>query len=107
MEESVSNKLKEEVNNCREYFMKVKEMGFQIDLRDIESVAYHFAEWQKEQILKNVVLETKVMEDSDGDGIETPYEKWLTLENTEIPFIPENIGLKDGDKIKVIVFKDE
>ena len=64
-------------------------------------------EWMKKEILKNVVLETKVMEDSDGDGIETPYEKWLTLENTEIPFIPENIGLKDGDKIKIIVFKDE
>ena len=58
-----------------------------------------------EEAMKNVVLETKVMKDSDGDGIDTPYEEWLTLEDTEIPFIPDNIGLKDGDKVKVIIIK--
>lgn len=58
-----------------------------------------------EEVMKNVVLETKVMKDSDGDGIDTPYEEWLTLEDTEIPFIPDNIGLKDGDKVKVIIIK--
>lgn len=65
------------------------------------------AKWQKEQMMKNVVLETKVMKDSDGDGIDTPYEEWITLEDAEIPFIPDNIGLKDGDKVKVIILKDE
>ena len=59
----------------------------------------------EEAVRKNVVLETKVMKDSDGDGIDTPYEEWLTLEDTEIPFIPDNIGLKDGDKVKVIIIK--
>lgn len=65
------------------------------------------AVWMKEQLLKNVVLETKVMKDADGDGIETPLEEWLTLENTEIPYIPENLGLKDGDKVKLILIKNE
>lgn len=59
----------------------------------------------EEAAMKNVVLETKVMKDSDGDGIDTPYEEWLTLEDTEIPFIPDNIGLKDGDKVKIIIIK--
>ncbi len=62
-------------------------------------------EKMKEEMMKNVVLETKVMKDNDGDGIDTPYEEWLTLEDTEIPFIPDNIGLKDGDKVKVIIIK--
>ena len=62
-------------------------------------------EKMKQEMMKNVVLETKVMKDNDGDGIDTPYEEWLTLEDTEIPFIPDNIGLKDGDKVKVIIIK--
>lgn len=60
-----------------------------------------------EEMMKNTVLETKVMMDCDGDGIETPYEEWLTLENTEILYIPEELGLKDGDKVKIIIVKDE
>lgn len=65
------------------------------------------AEWQKQQMMKNTVLETKVMMDCDGDGIETPYEEWLTLENTEILSLPDNIGLKDGDKVKIIIIKED
>lgn len=61
----------------------------------------------REEMMKNTVLETKVMMDSDGDGIETPYEEWLTLENTEIPYIPDNLGLKDGDKVKILIVKEE
>ena len=61
----------------------------------------------REEMLKNTVLETKVMMDCDGDGIETPYEEWLTLENTEILYIPDNLGLKEGDKVKIIIIKSE
>lgn len=61
----------------------------------------------RQEMMKNVVLETKVMKDSDGDGIDTPYEEWLTLEDTEIPFIPDDIGLKDGDKVKLIIIREE
>ena len=70
-------------------------------------IAYFFAEWQKQQMMKNTVLETKVMMDYDGDGIEIPYYRWLTLENTEILSLPDNIRLKEGDKVKIIVVKTE
>jgi hypothetical protein len=58
-----------------------------------------------ELLRENTVLETKVMLDSDGDGIEYPCEEWLTLEDSEIPIISENIGLKDGDNVKLIIVK--
>lgn len=61
----------------------------------------------REEMMKNTVLETEVLMDCDGDGIETPYEEWLTLENTEIPYIPNNLGLKEGDKVKIIICKTE
>ena len=60
-----------------------------------------------EEMMKNIVLETKVIMDFDGDGIETPYEEWITLENTEIPYIPEELGLKEGDNVKIIIVKEE
>lgn len=61
----------------------------------------------REEMMKNTVLETKVMMDSDGDGIETPYEEWLTLENTEILSLHDNLGLKDGDRVKILIVKDD
>jgi len=73
-------------------------------LRDF---AEHVATRQKQQMMKNVILETVVMRDSDGDGVETPVESWLTLANTEIPELPENLGLKEGDKVKVIIIKED
>lgn len=66
------------------------------------------AKWQREHMLKKcVVLETVVMKDCDGDGIETPYAEWLTLENTEIPSLPDNIDLEEGDKVKLIIIKED
>lgn len=64
------------------------------------------AQWQKEQIMKGLCLETKVYRDEEGDGIDTPIESWLALENNEITNLP-NIGLKDGDKVKVIIVKED
>lgn len=87
-------------------------------------IARHFAEWQKdkmketlqteyekgrfdmrEEMMKNTVLETEVLMDCDGDGIETPYEEWLTLEDTEIPCVPDSF--KDGDIVKVVLIKED
>ena len=65
----------------------------------------HGAQWKEEQMMDNVVLVTEVLRDSDGDGVETPYESWLTLANTEIPELPESLGLEEGDKVKVIIVK--
>lgn len=64
------------------------------------------AQWQKEQMMKGLCYETKVYRDEEGDGIDTPIESWLALENNEIMNLP-NIGLKDGDKVKVIIVKED
>ena len=64
------------------------------------------ADWQKEQMMKGLCYETKVYRDEEGDGIDTPIESWLALENNEITNLP-NIGLKDGDKVKVIIVKED
>lgn len=65
------------------------------------------AKWKEQQMMKNVVLETEVLRDSDGDGVDAPYESWLTLANTEIPELPENLGLEEGDKVKILIVKSE
>lgn len=64
------------------------------------------AQWQKEQMMKGLCYETKVYRDEEGDGIDTPIESWLALENNEIRNLP-NIGLEDGDKVKVIIVKED
>jgi hypothetical protein len=64
------------------------------------------ANWQKEQMMKGFCYETRVYQDEEGDGIDTPIESWLALENNEIMNLP-NIGLKDGDKVKVIIVKED
>ena len=121
-EEPASEDLEEELDN----FLKDPVFGKLINRNAGIALARHFAEWQKQQIkealqteyekgrfdmreeiMKGTVLETKVMMDCDGDGIETPYEEWLTLENTEIPYIPNNLRLKEGDKVQLIIVKTE
>lgn len=69
-------------------------------------IARHFANWQKEQMMKGFCYETTVYRDEEGDGIDTPIESWLALENNEIMNLPD-IGLKDGDKVKVIIVKED
>ena len=86
------------INNCNDIWFPSQAM---------EDFFKAGANWQKQQMMRDVVLETKVMKDCDGDGIETPYAEWLTLENTEIPYIPDNLGLKEGDKVKIIIVKEE
>ncbi len=65
------------------------------------------AKWQKRKMMKDIVLETKVVKDGDGDGIEYPFQEWLTLEQTEITSIPDHIGLQEGDKVKIIIIKED
>lgn len=72
-----------------------------------EFIAPFVAEAAKEEFMKNAVLETEVLRDSDGDGVDTPYESWLTLANTDIPELPESLGFNDGDKVKILIVKSE
>ena len=64
------------------------------------------ANWQKEQMMKGLCFETKVYQDCDGDDIESPFQTWLSLEQNEITALP-NLGLSDGDKVKVIIVKED
>lgn len=50
--DNMDDELKKEIQRIREHYIKVKQCGFQIDLRDVEVIAEHFANWQKEQMLK-------------------------------------------------------
>lgn len=62
---------------------------------------------QKKLMMKAAVLETKVIRDSDGDGIDYPFVEWLELEDNEIIDLPDSLGLKEGDRVKLIIVKDE
>lgn len=104
VEEPVSDDLEKEIER---YFKNWYEPPYSEDRGNVDAVAKHFAAWQMQQLTKNVVLETEVLRDSDGDGVEIPYESWLTLANTEIPELPESLGLKEGDNVKVIIIKED
>ena len=64
------------------------------------------AQWQKEQMMKGFCFETKVYQDCDGDDVESPFQTWLSLEQNEITALP-SLGLSDGDKVKVIIVKED
>lgn len=49
LENSISKDLDDEIRHWKEHYIKVKELGFQIDLKDIEVIAKYFAEWGKMQ----------------------------------------------------------
>ena len=64
------------------------------------------ANWQKWYMMKGLCFETKVYQDCDGDDIESPFQTGLSLEQNEITALP-NLGLSDGDKVKVIIVKED
>lgn len=60
----------------------------------MQEIARHFANWQKEQMMKNVV-ETKVKGRIDGKGI---------FIDTDIPI---GIDVNEDDKVKIIIIKED
>ena len=97
-EEQPSEDLEAEIDR---YFKDDK--WFSTPLGDI---ARHFAQWQKEQMMKGFCYETRVYQDCDVDSIESPFQTWLKLEQNEITALP-NIGLKEGDKVKILIIKED
>ena len=93
-EEFTSDELTSEIQRWREHYIKVKEYGLQIDLRDVEAIANHFANWQKQQMKKDAV-ETIVKGYVNGKGIYI---------ETDIPF---GIDVNESDKVKLIIIKEE
>jgi hypothetical protein len=56
-------------------------------------------------IAKDEILgTTSVVMDSDGDGIETKYEQWLTFHNTEFN-LHDDTKFKEGDTIEIYARK--
>lgn len=84
-QEEVNEELKAEVQRWREHYIAVKEHGFQINLRDIETVAYHFAQWQKEKMLKALLdmeKDSVEVERKYGEGGRELYLKMLGILRT-------------------------
>ena len=98
--EQPSEELEEEIKRKYE-----SNNALMMPIKDFRKLILHFTNWQKEQMMKGLCYETKVYRDEEGDGIDTPIESWLALENNEITNLP-NIGLKDGDNVKVIIVKE-
>lgn len=92
-EEPVSEDLKEEATrlfgDC-----KVRKGAF-----------YLGAQCQKEQMLKNVVLETTIIKDWDGCAEDGNYSEWLAYEDDEVINMPE--WCEEGDKVKMILIKGD
>ena len=95
-EEKPSEDLEEEISN---YLKECLSLKFPTTDKkqikaDVEYIARHFANWQKEQLMKNVV-ETEVKGFFNGKGIYI---------DTDIPI---GIDVKEGDKVKVIIVKED
>jgi len=65
----------------------------------------HGAQWQKEKMMKDVVLETTVIREMDGDAEDFNEVECAYYENPEIIKVPE--WAQNGDKVKVIIIKSE
>lgn len=101
-EESASDYLEKEINNYFKdwYFDEDRDImvlpnHYSANLDDIKEIARHFANWQKEQLMKDAD-ELIVKGDSARDN--EPY----------IIFVPDmkRRGFKIGDKAKVVIIKD-
>lgn len=89
LQELVNGELDEEINRYIEQHTS-EFSGYFFNLRRI---AWHFANWQKEQMIKDAV---KVSVNGNDDG-------WLTL-----GYLPEcECELRKGDEVKVIIIKEE
>lgn len=92
-EEPVSEDLKEEATrlfgDC-----KVRKGAF-----------YLGAQCQKEQMMKDVVLETTIIKDWDGCAEDGDYSEWLAYEDDEVINMPE--WCEEGDKVKLILIKGD
>ena len=65
------------------------------------------AEWMREQMMKGLCYETEIYIDDDGDGIETEFVQWPALKCSEIYKLPEDMEFNEGDKVKIIIVKED
>ncbi len=107
-EEPASEGLEEELNNWRhQHFHGRRDKDASGEYLERESqlnLAHHFANWQKEQMTKDVVLETAIIRNDDGCAEDGNYSSWLEYEENEITKMPK--WAKEGDKVKLIAIKE-
>lgn len=107
--EAFKNIVDEDRNSFLEIFKagaKWKEQQMQDVIRIAKDRAmFAGMEKIKEELMKNVVLETTIIKEDDGCAEDFNYKEWLKYEDDEIVDIPE--WCKAGDVVKLIVIKSE
>ena len=70
-------------------------------INNVGQIARHFAQWQKEQMMKNCLYDTEVMLRTKQN-----YTEYLTLAKDKLLHIPVSLGLNVGDKVKILIIKE-
>jgi len=100
-EQPVCKELNEEIKSFWDYFYgKDRRVTRAINIYDFANLARHFAQWQKEQMMKEaVVCDAEVCKLSDRVWV-TPFDKDKLHKDTYERF-------KAGDKVKLIIIKED
>lgn len=80
----------------------IKWKAYGLPYNAIRDAVLEMAMWQKEQMMNNCLYNTEVMLRTKQNNTE-----YLTLANDKLPHIPVSCGLNVGDKVKVIIIKEE
>ena len=115
-EEPASKDLEEEIKRMQRHYKTIEEYDGQyapLYASDIEHIARHFAGWQKvkDQFQIDMAHDGGYMEGQDyareqmmKDVVEIPLHQWLPA--LLYDKMSEK-GFKDGDKVKLIIIKEE
>ncbi len=115
-EEPASKDLEEEIKKMQRHYKTIEEYDGQyapLYASDIEHIARHFAGWQKvkDQFQIDMAHDGGYMEGQDyareqmmKDIVEIPLHQWLP--SLLYDKMSEK-GFKDGDKVKLIIIKEE
>lgn len=113
-EEPTSEDLKEEISKWRNHYISVLDNNLKIDLRDIEVIANHFAEWQKNKDLEDSLKSDMTMpnkfyekgrfdmrEEIMKDAVECTWGSYATSS-----FMSNHPNIECGNKVKIIIVKN-
>ena len=117
--ESSSEDLAKEISKWRNHYISVLDNNLRIDLRDIEVIANHFAEWQLSQ-MKEILrteyekgrfdMREEMMKDALDGCVTLIVKSDTSSRNLFIStqqLYKELQKYDDGDKVKIIIFKPE
>ena len=78
--------------------------GFQTTHIDPLKIAKHFAQWQKEQMMRYAVPSDYHKKYINDKGDYFPFVTYADMD--DLKRVVEDLKLKDGDKVKVIIIKE-